>query len=87
MSNFIEVMEYKYPNKPCKPVGKCYKSTDFYYHQRANDVLLVTSNGLICTHPVGFLENTNYMEISLLEFSIALNITIFNMNILNGEYK
>jgi hypothetical protein len=87
MNLTFKVIEHKYSNKPCKPVGNCYKSVDFYYHQRANDVLLVTSNGLICTHPVGFLEHTNYTEISLMEFSIALNTTIFNMNLLNGEYK
>jgi hypothetical protein len=88
MNNFFEVMEYKYPDKPCKPVGKCFKSDKFYYHQRENDVLFVNAkNGVIATHPVGFLEDTRHSEISLMEFSIALNTTIFNMNILSGEYK
>ena len=87
MSLIFEATEYKYPNKPCAPVGKCYKTDKFYYHQRENDVLFVNPVGLIAIHPVGFLEDTNYVEISLMEFSIALNSTIFNMNILNGEYK
>jgi len=88
MSLTFELTEYKYPDKPCKPVGKCYMSKKFYYRQRENDVLFInTKDGVIATHPVGFLENTHYVEISLMEFSIALNTTIFNMNILSGEYK
>ena len=87
MSLEFEVSEYIFPDKPCKPVGKCYKSDKMFYHQRENDVLLVNSKGLITVHPVGFLEDHNDTEISLMEFSIALNTTVFNMNILNGEYK
>ena len=87
MSLEFEFTEYKYPDKPCAPVGKCYKSDKMFYHQRENDVLFVNPGGLVAMHPVGFLEYCNLTEISLMEFSIALNTTVFNMNILNGEYK
>ena len=89
MEMYIETKPYNYPNKPQKPVGKCYMYDRKFYYQRATDVLFVNADALlISSNPVGFLEKRpEIIECSLLEFSIALNTTIFNMNILNGEFK
>ena len=85
----IHTTPYNYPDKPCKPVGKCYMCNKHFYYQRATDVLFVNATDLlISSNPVGFMEGRDeVIECSLVEFSIALNTTIFNMNILNGEFK
>ena len=89
MELYLGRRPYQYPDKPQKPVGKCYTHDKFFYYQRATDVLLVNTKGLlISSNPVGFLEGRDdVIECSLLEFSMALNTTIFNMNILNSEFK
>lgn len=89
MELHLEIKPHVYPDKPQKPVGKCYKHNNFFYYQRATDVLFVNTTCLIIgSYEVGFMEGHNKLiECSLLEFSIALNTTIFNMNILNGEFK
>jgi len=85
----IIITSHKYPNTPQAEIGKFFMSKDGnYYHQRENDVLFVNPIGLlIASHEVGFLENCNYLECTKKEFSMALNITIHHMNILNGEFK
>lgn len=79
--------EHIYPDTPCAEIGKFFKENGNYYHQRESDVLFVNTDGLITIHPVGFLENCDYTECTKKEFSTALNTVIFNMNILNGEFK
>jgi len=89
MEQFI-ITPHKYPDTPQVEVGKFLVGNDGrYYHQRENDVLFVNPKGLlICCHEVGFLEDpTKYTECSREEFTKALNTTVFNMNILNGEFK
>ena len=88
MPNYIKnIVPYIFPNKPQVKVGKFLYNDGKYYHQRKTDVLYINPEGLITTHPVGFLENKNYNECTKEEFKTALNTTIFNMNILNGEFK
>lgn len=79
--------EHIYPDTPCAEIGKFFKEDDKYYHQRKSDVLFINPDGLITTHSVGFLENCDYPECTKKEFSDVLNTTIFNMNILNGDFK
>jgi len=86
----IIITPYKYPDSPQVKIGTFWVSTDNKYaYQREHDVLFVNPKGLlVACHDVGFLEDhTKYTECSREEFTKALNTTVFNMNILNGEFK
>ena len=83
------ITPYEYPTTPQAEVGKFFVRDGKYYHQRKDDVLFVNTmyGGLICSHEVGFLEDCDYEECTKAEFGLALNTTILNMNILNGDFK
>jgi hypothetical protein len=87
----ITIKPQIFPTEPYKTIGKCYKTNNdkFYFYQRENDVLLVNSKSpLISSNCVGYMKNqSNIIECSIQEFTDVLNTTIFNMNILNGEFK
>lgn len=84
----LEITEHIYPDTPCAEIGKFFKKDKYYYYQRKSDVLFInTKRFLITSHSIGFLENCDYNECTKKEFSDALNTVIFNLNILNGEFK
>jgi hypothetical protein len=92
MAKFCVIVKpHEYPNKPCRPIGKCYKEENdkFYHYQRERDVLTINYKSfLISSNSVGFLENhSKAIECSFKEFADVLNKTIFEMNIFNDEFK